>query len=1371
MKRNANKQKWGGPLLAILLLLLSIVGIAAADDWVGGPPFTTVETGTVTGGASPATDFTYTSNVSGITITGYIGPGGDVIIPGTINGLPVVGIASNAFRDKTALTSVTIPHSVTTLGASAFHGCTALISVTIGNSVTTIGASAFYGCTALTSVTIGNNVTTIGSYAFYWCTALTSVTIPDSVTSIGEYAFYNCAKLTSVTIGNGVTTIGEYAFGYAGMTSVTIGNGVTTIGDYAFHHCPALTSVTIPDSVTTLGYSAFSYCAKLTSVTIGNGVTNMGLYAFGYTALTSVTIGNGVTTIGNYAFYSCTNLTSVTIPDSVTSIGHSAFHGCPALTSVTIGNGVTTIGYSAFGYTALTSVTIPDSVTSIGSYAFYNCANLTTVTIGNGVTTIGSYAFYECANLTTVTIGNSVTSIGASAFEDCPALASITIPDSVISIGASAFEDCPALTTVTIGNGVTTIGASAFEDCANLTTLTIGNSVTTIGASAFEDCPALTSVTIPDSVTTIGASAFRSTGLTTVTIGNGVTTIGASAFEDCPALTSVTIGNGVTTISNYAFYDCPALTSMVFTGNAPTSVGIDWVKNSPNVVIYYYEDATGWSTPLWNNVPCYPLVSTLVADFVVTATNGLAPITVSFTDASTVEIGTIDTWRWEYRIADNGAWTEFGAGAQNPADIVFSIPGTYDIRLTVSNAGESDTKTVTHVFSAAIASDPLVTVESGTVSGDLYMNAVSPWTTSATQIFTLPAEAVGNVQWAQLHVNIYSGSYTSDRRGTSVVTLDGTVLGTETLDVWQGFPTGSADPTYSVSGKYAYPVNERVMKVMSDYEAVYDVTSLITTSTPSVTVTNTPLDGYTFDGRIKGITLLVAYNDGDNDQIMYIVNHGNDWMAPAGESGSTVFDASEFGSGWSDATVRSVAHSGTDGAYTFNAGTPAKTELLGGSYIKWDSFDVNDLLTSGSNTFAYTAVGSSFKICTAALTAKYPAATPPIQVESPNGGETWTLGSAQSITWSYTGNPGPSVKIEALKGETVIATIPSVPIGSGGSGSFNLTVPFSTPLGDDYRFRVTSTSNPAYTDVSDAPFTIASPIVVVSPDGGEVWQLGSAQAVQWSYTGNPGSTVKIEALRGETVVATIPGVSIGSGGSGSFNLTVPFSTPLGDNYRFRVTSTSNPAYTDVSDAPFTICADSGTSITLDTPNGNENYVQGSTQTIQWHYTGNPGPTVKIEALRGDKVLATVASSYSIGSNGTGSYDLTFPYNTPLGSDYRIRVTSNRNPAWTDTSDAPFTISPAITVISPNGGSYPIGSILPMGWTYTGNPGATVKIDVFKGGRILKTLTGIPIGSGGSGWYNVTIPASTPIGADYQIRVSSTTYPACTDTTDLTFAMG
>ena len=394
---------------------------------------------------------------------------------------------------------------------------------------------------------------------------------------------------------------------------------------------------------------------------------------------------------------------------------------------------------------------------------------------------------------------------------------------------------------------------------------------------------------------------------------------------------------------------------------------------------------------------------------------------------------------------------------------------------------------------------------------------------------------------------------------------------------------------------------------------------------------------------------------------------------------------------------------------------------------------------------------------------------PSINVESPDGGEIWGLGSVQTIHWSYYGDLGSTVKIEALRGETVIATIPGVSIGAGGSGLFNLTVPSGTPLGTDYRIRVTSTSVPAITDTSNASFTISSPITVESPNGGEVWQLGSAQAVQWTYTGNPGSSVKIEALRGETVIATIPSVSIGSGGFGFFNLTVPFSTPLGDNYRFRVTSTSNPAYTDTSNAPFTISADSGSSITIVSPNGGEVWTQGSTQFINWTYAGNPGSMVKIEFLKGSTVLKTVTDI----STTSGSVSIPVPYSTPFGDDYKVRITSTSNPAYTDTSAAPFTIGSAITVVSPNGGEiWPPGSTHPLQWTYLGNPGSAVKIEALRGETVLAVISSShPIGSAGAGSFNLTFPNSTPLGDDYRIRVTSTTYPACTDTSNGFFTVG
>ena len=72
---------------------------------------------------------------------------GDVEISSTIviNGqaYQVTGIADDAFKDNTTITSVTIPDGITTIGASAFDGCSNMMTVIIGKDVATIGDKAF----------------------------------------------------------------------------------------------------------------------------------------------------------------------------------------------------------------------------------------------------------------------------------------------------------------------------------------------------------------------------------------------------------------------------------------------------------------------------------------------------------------------------------------------------------------------------------------------------------------------------------------------------------------------------------------------------------------------------------------------------------------------------------------------------------------------------------------------------------------------------------------------------------------------------------------------------------------------------------------------------------------------------------------------------------------------------------------------------------------------------------------------------------------------------------------------------------------------------------------------------------------------------
>jgi hypothetical protein len=218
----------------------------------------------------------------------------------TVTTMPVNASYEGSFGYCSNLTSVTIPNSVTTIGAYAFDGCTSLASVTFTptSKVTSIGNYAFRGCTSLTSVPIPNSVTSIGTGAFQNCTSLTSVTIPNSVTTIALGAFNYCTSLAAITVNvsnstysseNGVlynkakTTLIRYPQGKTGA-SFSIPAGVTSIGSDAFYYCTGLTSITIPASVTSIGDYAFSYCTSLTSVTFetGSSITddNFGNNAF-----------------------------------------------------------------------------------------------------------------------------------------------------------------------------------------------------------------------------------------------------------------------------------------------------------------------------------------------------------------------------------------------------------------------------------------------------------------------------------------------------------------------------------------------------------------------------------------------------------------------------------------------------------------------------------------------------------------------------------------------------------------------------------------------------------------------------------------------------------------------------------------------------------------------------------------------------------------------------------------------------------------------------------------------------------------------------------------------------------------------------------
>ncbi|CAG1000437.1 MAG: hypothetical protein OIN86_09220 [Candidatus Methanoperedens sp.] len=80
------------------------------------------------------------------------------------------------------------------------------------------------------------------------------------------------------------------------------------------------------------------------------------------------------------------------------------------------------------------------------------------------------------------------------------------------------------------------------------------------------------------------------------------------------------------------------------------------------------------------------------------------------------------------------------------------------------------------------------------------------------------------------------------------------------------------------------------------------------------------------------------------------------------------------------------------------------------------------------------------------------------------------------------------------------------------------------------------------------------------------------------------------------------------------------------------------------------------SITVASPKG-DIWPRGTTQTVKWNYTGNPGPNVTIELLKGGSFNQNIISTIIKGTNGSGSYNWAIPRSIEIGNDYQVKIRS------------------------------------------------------------------------------------------------------------------
>ena len=143
------------------------------------------------------------------------------------------------------------------------------------SNVASIGDYAFMSLyntqnkTGMTDIIIPNSVTYLGAGLFECCLKLTNVTFQreTKVKNIRDYAFWCCVDLKEVTLPDGIETIGDCSFQYNfQMTKIELPNTLTTIGDHFLCCNSSLTTLTIPYSVTDIAGACFHGCERLTDV-------------------------------------------------------------------------------------------------------------------------------------------------------------------------------------------------------------------------------------------------------------------------------------------------------------------------------------------------------------------------------------------------------------------------------------------------------------------------------------------------------------------------------------------------------------------------------------------------------------------------------------------------------------------------------------------------------------------------------------------------------------------------------------------------------------------------------------------------------------------------------------------------------------------------------------------------------------------------------------------------------------------------------------------------------------------------------------------------------------------------------------------------
>ena len=207
--------------------------------------------------------------------------------------------------------------------------------------------------------------------------------------------------------------------------------------------------------------------------------------------------------------------------------------------------------------------------------------------------------------------------------------------------------------------------------------------------------------------------------------------------------------------------------------------------------------------------------------------------------------------------------------------------------------------------------------------------------------------------------------------------------------------------------------------------------------------------------------------------------HNITWTHNLGTAASVSIDLSRDGGSTWESIASSVANAGaTAGQFNWLVTSPVTSRAL--VRVGWlhRSQALGGLVSDRSDAF--------FTIASR------------ITVTSPNTAVTWAAGSLRQIWWSH--NYGASqlfdIDVSTDGGATWTPAAQNVPVSSATSGTADVRMP--AVVTTQALVRVSPAGNPGDGDVSDVPFSLVAPtLVVTAPAAGAAWMINTSRTIRW----------------------------------------------------------------------------------------------------------------------------------------------------------------------------------------------------------------------------------------------------------------------------------